>query len=182
MSGGVQPLPNPPRAKPVIMTGSPKSRAAARPRREDFRIRLSPEDHAKVLAHIAAAGFSGPFAKQDWLRSLIPAMAPPRPSRAARGEDTAQRMPMPGGQEALALLGNVAVDLRDAARDLRRLREWIDRIDPVFIADEHRERVKHELPVIAEKVLTRLTALEPALRPRLDSAIDAIVAPKRRAR
>lgn len=162
------------------MTGPPKSRAASRPKREDFRIRLSPDDHAKVLAHIADNGFTGTSAKQDWLRSLIPAMAPPRKSRASRAEDTAQRMPLPGGQEALALLGNVGVDLRETARDLRRLREWIGRIDPVFIADEHRERVKHELPVIAEKVLTRLATLEPELRPRLDAAIDAIVAPKRR--
>lgn len=162
------------------MTGPPKSRAAFRPRREDFRIRLSPDDHAKLLAHIADKGFTGPSAKQDWLRSLIPAMAPPRKTRASRSEDTAQRMPLPGGQEALALLGNVGIDLREAARHLRRLLEWIERIDPVFIADEHRERVKHELPVIAEKVLTRLATLEPELRPRLDAAIDAIVGPKRR--
>lgn len=167
---------------PVIMTGTPKSSAAARPRREDFRIRLSPEDHAKVLAHIADRGFTGPSAKQDWLRSLIPAMAPPRARRASRVEDTAQRMPMPGGQEALALLGNVSVHLRDACRDLWRLTDWIDRIDPVFIAEEHCERVRHELPLIAEKVIARLAKLESELRPRLDEAIDAIVAPRRRSR
>ena len=165
------------------MTVTPKVRpSATRSKREDFRIRLSPEDHAKVLAHIAAQNFSGPFAKQDWLRSLIPTMAPPRPSRSTRPVHTSQRMPMPGGQEALALLGNVGGDLHELRRDVRRLLAWINRIDPIFIAEEHRDRVRDELPVAIEKIVVALGTIEPAIRPRLDQAIDAIIAPARRVR
>jgi hypothetical protein len=81
---------------------------------------------------------------------------------------------MPGGQEALALLGNVGTDLREMKRDLRRMREWIDRIDPVFIAEEHRERVREELPFLMIELLRRLDSAEASVTPRLNKAIDAV--------
>ncbi|MGK2912274.1 MAG: hypothetical protein ACSLE1_21125, partial [Sphingobium sp.] len=83
-------------------------------------------------------------------------------------------MPMPGGQEALAMLGNVGADLREMRREPRRLMDWIDRIDPVFIADEHRERVGHELPVAAEKTLAKIRDVDTRISSRLEAAIDAV--------
>ncbi|WP_156029004.1 hypothetical protein [Sphingobium sp. DC-2] len=150
--------------------------AKGRPRREDLRLRLSPEDMAVFDAAIADMGFKGPHARQDWLRSQIAGMtAQPKRSRG-KVQPSHQRFPMamPGGQEALALLGNVASDLRGMQRDLRRLREWLDRIDPVFIADEHRERVRQELPLAAERVIADISRMEAWIGTRLEEAIDAI--------
>ncbi|BBD98250.1 hypothetical protein SAMIE_1017510 [Sphingobium amiense] len=147
-----------------------------RPRREDLRLRLSPEDMAVFDAAIADMGFKGPHARQDWLRSQITGMAAQPKRSRGKVRPSHQRLPMamPGGQEALALLGNVASDLRDMQRDLRRLREWLDRIDPVFIADEHRERVRNELPLAAQRVTADIGRIEARIGTRLEEAIDAI--------
>ena len=147
-----------------------------RPRREDLRLRLSPEDMAVFDEAIATMGFKGPHARQDWLRSQIVGMAAQPKPRRAKAQPAHQRLPMamPGGQEALALLGNVGADLRSMQRDLRRLCEWLDRIDPVFMADEHRERVRHELPVAAQRVITEIGRIEARIGSRLDEAIDAV--------
>ena len=150
--------------------------ASARPRREDLRLRLSPDDMAVFDAAIVEKGFTGLHARQNWLRAQIAGMAEQPKRRRGKPPVAHQRMPMPmpGGQEALALLGNVGADLRDMRRDLRRLMEWIDRIDPVFIADEHRDRVRHELPLAAEKVLTSLGGIDARIGSRLDDAIEAV--------
>ncbi|AEG50653.1 hypothetical protein Sphch_3029 [Sphingobium chlorophenolicum L-1] len=150
--------------------------AKGRPRREDLRLRLSPEDMAVFDAAIADMGFKGPHARQDWLRAQIAGMAAQPKRRRGKGQPSHQRLPMamPGGQEALALLGNVASDLRGMQRDLRRLHEWLDRIDPVFIADEHRERVRNELPLAAQRVIADVGRIEARIGTRLEEAIDAI--------
>jgi len=140
----------------------------------DFRVKLTASDHAVVQAHIAEKGFTGPHAKQNWLRSQIKGMSRPAASRAVRDEAMPRRLPMAGGQEALALLGGVGTDLREMKRDLRRMREWIDRIDPVFIAEEHRERVRDELPFLMGELLRRLDSAEASVTPRLTKAIEAV--------
>jgi hypothetical protein len=157
------------------MTDEPKNkRRNPRPKPMDFRVKLTAADYEVVTAHIAENGFTGAHAKQNWLRSQIKGMSPPAAARATRNEATPQRLPMPGGQEALALLGNVGTDLREMKRDLRRMREWIDRIDPVFIAEEHRERVREELPFLMIELLRRLDSAEASVTPRLNKAIDAV--------
>lgn len=150
--------------------------AKARPRREDLRLRLTPEDMAVFDAAIAEKGFDGTHARQEWLRAQIAGMAEQTKPKRQKRQSTHQRLPraMPGGQEALAMLGNVGSDLRDMQRDLRRLREWLDRIDPVFIADEHRERVRHELPLAAQRVIADLGLIEERIGTRLEEAIDAV--------
>ena len=150
--------------------------AKQRPRREDLRLRLSPEDMAVFDEAIANMGFTGPHARQSWLRSQIAGMASQPKRRRGKVQRTHQRLPMamPGGQEALALLGNVGADLRSMQRDLRRLREWLDRIDPVFIADEHRERVRHDLPAAAQRVIADVDRIEARIGSRLEEAIDAV--------
>lgn len=156
------------------MTGAPKKRGIPRPKPMDFRVKLTAADYEIVTAHIAEKGFVGPHAKQNWLRSQIKGMSPPATARATRDEAIPQRLPMPGGQEALALLGNAGTDLREMKRDLRRMREWLDRIDPVFIAEEHRERVREELPFLLVELLRRLDSAEASVTPRLTKAIEAV--------
>lgn len=157
------------------MTGTPKKRRDnPRPKPMDFRVKLTAADYEIVTAHIEKNGFVGPHAKQNWLRSQIRGMSPPVVTRATRKDATPQRLPMPGGQEALALLGNVGTDLREMKRDLRRMREWIDRIDPVFIAEEHRERVREELPFLMTELLRRLDTAEASMTQRLTKAIEAV--------
>lgn len=156
------------------MTGTPKKRGGPRPKPMDFRVKLTATDYEAVTAHIAEKGFIGPHAKQNWLRSQIRGMSPPVTPRATRDESTPQRLPMPGGQEALALLGNAGTDLREMKRDLRRMLEWLDRIDPIFIAEEHRERVREELPFLMVELLRRLGGAEEIVTPRLIKAINAV--------
>lgn len=155
---------------------SGKPAAKARPRREDLRLRLSPDDMSVFDAAISEKGYTGLHARQDWLRSQVRGLAEQPKRRRGKVAAAHQRMPMPmpGGQEALALLGNVGADLRDMRRDLRRLMEWVDRIDPVFIADEHRIRVREELPRAAEKILTQLSGIDQRIGTRLEDAIEAV--------
>jgi len=87
---------------------------------------------------------------------------------------------MPGGQESLAVLGNVGSDLRAMRMDLKKMVDWLDRIDPVFIADEHRQRVLYELPTLMQQLLVKLDRREAAITPRLSSAIDRLVEAIRR--
>ena len=87
---------------------------------------------------------------------------------------------MPGGQESLAVLGNVGSDLRAMRMDLKKMVDWLDRIDPVFIADEHRQRVLYELPTLMQQLLVKLDRREVAITPRLSSAIDRLVEAIRR--
>lgn len=163
------------------MTDAPSNtRSSPRPKPKDFRVKLTAGDYETVTAHIAEKGFTGPHAKQDWLRSLVGKMPKSMPPRARRSVATPQRMPMPGGQEALALLGNVGSDLREMKRDIRRMREWIDRIDPEFIADEHRDRVREELPYLMAQLAVRMLSAEEIVTPRLTKAIEAVRAALRR--
>ena len=82
---------------------------------------------------------------------------------------------MPGGQEALAILGNIGTDLRETRAGLKKMVEWLDRIDPVFIAEEHRARVRNELPKLMAILLQRLDETEAQVSPRLSSAIDGLL-------
>lgn len=157
------------------MTGTPKKRGIPRPKPMDFRVKLTSADYEIVTAHIAEKGFVGPHAKQNWLRSQIKGMSPPPTARATRDEAIPQRLPMPGGQEALAILGNVGTDLREMRRAATRMCDWLYRIDPVFISDEHRERVRHELPQKMLELQMKLEDLESIMTPRLVRAIDALL-------
>ncbi len=151
-----------------------KKRGTPREKPKDFRVKLTASAYEKVIQHIEGKGFTGPFAKQDWLRSQIAGMAAPAKQRAVRSEDTPQRLPMPGGQEALARLGNVGTDLREMKRDLKRMREWIDRIDPVLISDEHRDRVRNDLPDRMDALFRQIDLAERLITPQLDQAIEAV--------
>ncbi|WP_430388385.1 hypothetical protein [Blastomonas fulva] len=162
------------------MTVATKIRKPARAKPKDFRVKLTAENYAALVAHIAAAGFSGEHAKQDWLRSHVPQMHAAKPVRKARPPKVDRRMPMPGGQAALALLGNVGSDLRAMRKDLQKMIDWLDRIDPVFIADEHRHRVLYELPSLMQQLLVRLHDSEAQITPRLSSAIDQLAKLMRR--
>lgn len=143
-------------------------------------MKLTAENYEALIAHIAAAGFSGEHAKQDWLRSHVPQMHAAKPVRKARPLKVDRRIPMPGGQAALALLGNVGSDLRAMRKDLQKMIDWLDRIDPVFIADEHRHRVLYELPSLMQQLLVRLHDSESDVSPRLSSAIDQLISLMRR--
>jgi len=162
------------------MTAASKPPKTPRAKAKDFRVKLTAENYAALTAHIGASGFSGEHAKQDWLRSLIPAMHAAIAERKAGPTDAARRMPMPGGQESLAVLGNVGSDLRAMRMDLKKMVDWLDRIDPVFIADEHRQRVLYELPTLMQQLLVKLDRREAAITPRLSSAIDRLVEAIRR--
>lgn len=143
-------------------------------------MKLTAENYAALIAHIAAAGFSGEHAKQDWLRSHVPQMHAAKPVRKARPLKVDRRMPLSGGQEALALLGNVGGDLRAMRADLKKMIDWLDRIDPVFIADEHRFRVLYELPSLMQQLMLRLHDSEADVSPRLSNAIDLLISLMRR--
>lgn len=157
------------------MTDTPKKkRGNPRETPKDFRVKLTAAAYETVIQHIKGKGFEGPFAKQDWLRSLIPGMAVPIKRRAVRSNDTPQRLPMPGGQEALARLGNVGTDLREMKRDLKRMREWIDRIDPVLISEKHRERVRNDLPDQMDDLLREIDLSQRIITPKLERAIEAV--------
>lgn len=162
------------------MTVATKIRKPARAKPKDFRVKLTAENYAALTAHIAAAGFSGEHAKQDWLRSHVPRMHAAKPERKARPSKVDRRMPMPGGQEALALLGNVGCDLRAMRADLKKMIDWLDRIDPVFIADEHRHRVLYDLPSLMQQLLVRLNDSEAEVSQRLSDAIDQLIRLMRR--
>ena len=56
----------------------------------------------------------------------------------------------------------------------------MDRIDPVFIADEHKSRVRYELPELLARLLARLDQAERKITPKLDTAIDAVTKAMRR--
>lgn len=180
LAGGAWPLPRPPQIRSWRMTRATKTGKPARPKPMDFRVKLTAENYRALTTHIAAAGFDGPHAKQAWLRSLIPAMQPARSDRkvnptCATGADTFRRLPMPGGQEALAILGNIGTDLRETRASLKKMVEWLDRIDPVFIAEEHRARVRNDLPNLMATLLNRLDETEARVSPRLSSAIDGLL-------
>lgn len=157
------------------MTIATKIGKPARTKPKDFRVKLTAENYEALTAHIAAAGFSGEHAKQDWLRSHVPQMHAAKPVRKARPLKVDRRMPMPGGQGALALLGNIGSDLRAMRKDLQKMIDWLDRIDPVFIADEHRHRVLYELPSQMQQLLVRLHDSESDVSPRLSNAIDQLI-------
>ena len=74
----------------------------------------------------------------------------------------------------MALLGQAGTDLREMKRDLRRMLEWINRIDPVFIADEHRDRVRHELPLLMHDLIWKIEEAEMSVTPSLVRAIEAV--------
>ena len=157
-----------------------RNQKAPRPKPKDFRVKLTAENHETLITHLSAKGFSGPHAKQDWLRSLIPAMQPVSDGGIAQPAQPHRRRPLPGAQDALADLGSVGTDLRRLRHDVEKMATWMDRIDPVFIADEHKSRVRNELPELLARLLARLDEAEKKITPKLDTAIDAVTNAMRR--
>lgn len=126
-----------------------------RQRRRDVRIRLRNEDEVDQLdQHVEDAGFYGPRARGDWLRSHLPGVIV-RPK------------PQPTPPAVHPWVDTIAA-IDGLANELNRLHRLLERLESGQIRFADADRLLETFPAIIARILVRADAIIGAMHARID--------------